>query len=153
MIQKLRNLAADDRGTALIELALAVPIFAAALIGMVDLSRAYSEKLKLEQAAQRAIERVMNRQTSSSSYNTLRAEAMAAAGVAAADVTIDFWLECNAVRQSNYDSSCTSGQVYARYLTVAVQTDFVPSFGTRFFPGANNDGTFTISSEAGIRTQ
>ena len=153
MIKKLRNLAADDRGTALIELALAVPILAAALIGMVDLSRAYSEKLKLEQAAQRAIERVMNRQTSSSSYNTLTSEAMAAAGVDAADVTIDFWLECNGARQSNYDSSCTSGQAYARYLTVAVQKDFIPSFGTRFFPGANSDGTFTISSEAGIRTQ
>ena len=153
MIQKLRKLAADDRGTALIELALAIPIFAAALIGMVDLSRAYSEKLQLEQAAQRAIERVMNRQMSSSSFNTLRAEAVAAAGVALSDVTVDFWLECNAVRQSNYDSSCTSGQIYARYLTVAVQKDFVPSFGTRFFPGANSDGTFTISSEAGIRTQ
>lgn len=153
MIRKLRNLAADERGTALIELALAIPIFAAALIGMVDLSRAYSEKLLLEQAAQRAIERVMNRQTSSSSFNTLRAEAVAAAGVALSDVTVDFWLECNVIRQSNYDSSCSPGQVQARYLTVGIQKRFVPSFGTRFFPGANNDGTFTISSEAGIRTQ
>lgn len=153
MIQKLRKLAANERGTALIELALAIPIFAAALIGMVDLSRAYSEKLLLEQAAQRAIERVMNRQTTSSSYNTLATEAMDAAGVAAADVTIDYWLECNGVRKLEYDSSCSPGQVYARYLTVAVQKYFVPSFGTRFFPGANNDGTFTISSEAGIRTQ
>ena len=153
MIKKLRNLAADDRGTALIELALAVPIFAAALIGMVDLSRAYSEKLKLEQAAQRAIERVMNRQMVSPTFITLRAEAMAAAGVPAEDVTIDFWLECNNARQTDYDTSCGPGQVQARYLTVAVQTDFVPSFGTKFFPGANSDGSFTISSEAGIRTQ
>ena len=153
MIQKFRKLAADERGTALIELALAMPIFAAALIGMVDLSRAYSEKLKLEQAAQRAIERVMNRQTMSSSYNTLAVEAMLAAEVGLSDVTIDFWLECNSVRQSNYDSACPSGQVYARYLTVAVKKDFVPSFGTKFFPGANADGTFTISSEAGSRTQ
>lgn len=153
MIKKLRNLAADDRGTALIELALAIPIFAAALIGMVDLSRAYSEKLKLEQAAQRAIERVMNRQMVSTTFITLRAEAMAAAGVPAEDVTIDFWLECNNTRQADYDTSCGPGQVQARYLTVGVQTDFVPSFGTKFFPGANSDGTFTVSSEAGIRTQ
>lgn len=153
MIRKLRNLAADDRGTALIELALATPIFAAALIGMVDLSRAYSEKLLLEQAAQRAIEKVMNRQTTSSSFNTLRVEAMAAANVGLTDVTIDFWLECNGGRQADYNSSCSPGQVQARYLTVGVQKDFVPSFGTRYFPGANADGTFTISSEAGIRTQ
>lgn len=153
MIRKLRKLSADDRGTALIELALAVPIFAAALIGMVDLSRAYSEKLKLEQAAQRAIERVMNRQMVSTTFITLRAEAMAAAGVPASAVTIDFWLECNNARQADYDTSCGPGQVQARYLNVAVQKDFVPSFGTKFLPGANADGTFTISSDAGIRTQ
>ncbi len=153
MIRKLRQLAADKRGTSLIELGLAIPIFAASLIGMVDLSRAYSEKLQMEQAAQRAIERVMNRQMSSSSFNTLRAEAVAAAGVSSSDVTIDFWLECDSVRQADYDSSCSTGQVYARYLTVGIQKRFVPSFGTRFFPGANSDGTFTIVAEAGLRTQ
>ena len=52
MIQKLRTLAADERGTSLIEMALATPMFAALLMGMVDLSRAYSEKLQLEQASE-----------------------------------------------------------------------------------------------------
>jgi len=153
MIQKFRNLLADDRGTSLIEMALATPILAACLMGMVDLSRAYSDKLQLEQAAQRAIEKVMNNQTGSTSYNTLKAEAVEAAGVATADVTIDYWLECNGTRQTNYDTSCTTGQTYARYLNVAVQKKFTPSFGTQYFPGANSDGTYTIKADAGIRTQ
>jgi len=153
MMHKLRNLAADERGTSLIEMALATPIFAALLMGMVDLSRAYSEKLQLEQASQRAIERVMNRQMNSTSYNTLKLEAMAAAGVAATDVTVDFWLECNGTRQTNYDTSCSSGQIQARYINVAVQKKFTPVFGTKYFPGANTDGTFTIKADAGIRTQ
>ncbi|HEU4498032.1 MAG TPA: TadE/TadG family type IV pilus assembly protein [Sphingomicrobium sp.] len=152
MIQKLRNLLADERGTSLIEMALATPFLAATLMGMVDLSRAYSDKLKLEQAAQVAIERVMNRQMSSTSYNTLKAEAASAAGVAQSAVTVDFWLQCDGVRQTDYDTSCTSG-VSARYLTVQVQKNFVPIFGTKYFPGANTDGTFTIRSTAGIRTQ
>lgn len=152
MIQKLRNLLADERGTSLIEMALATPFLAATLMGMVDLSRAYSDKLKLEQAAQVAIERVMNRQMSSTSYNTLKAEAATAAGVAQSAVTVDFWLQCDGVRQTDYDTSCTSG-VSARYLTVRVQKNFVPIFGTKYFPGANTDGTFTIRSTAGIRTQ
>lgn len=159
MIHKLRNLAADERGTSLIEMALATPILAACLMGMVDLSRAYSEKLLLEQATQRAIEKVMNRQTSSTSYNTLKSEAVSAAhdagytSVTASDVTIDFWLECNGARASNYDSSCTSGQTYARYINVAIQKKFTPFFGTKYFPGANSDGTFTVRADAGIRTQ
>lgn len=159
MMQKLRNLVADDRGTSLIELALAAPILAACLMGMVDLSRAYSEKLQLEQATQRAIEKVMNRQTTSTSYNTLKNEAVSAAHdagfteVTTSDVTIDFWLECNDTRQTNYDSSCTGGQTYARYINVAIQRKFTPYFGTQYFPGANSDGTFTVRADAGIRTQ
>lgn len=159
MMQKLRNLVADDRGTSLIEMALAAPILAACLMGMVDLSRAYSEKLQLEQATQRAIEKVMNRQTSSTSYNTLKNEAVSAAHdagfteVTTSDVTVDFWLECNGTRQTNYDSSCTGGQTYARYINIAIQRKFTPYFGTQYFPGANSDGTFTVRADAGIRTQ
>lgn len=159
MMQKLRNLFADDRGTSLIEMALATPILAACLMGMVDLSRAYSEKLQLEQATQRAIEKVFNNQTQSTSYNTLRAEAKSAAHdagfttVADSDVTIDYWLECNGARQSSYDTPCGSGQVYARYLNIAIQKKFTPYFGTKYFPGANSDGTYTIHADAGIRTQ
>jgi hypothetical protein len=128
-------------------------------MGMVDLSRAYSEKLQLEQATQRAIEKVFNNQTQSTSYNTLRAEAKSAAHdagfttVADSDVTIDYWLECNGARQSNYDTPCASGQVYARYLNIAIRKKFTPYFGTQYFPGANSDGTFNINADAGIRTQ
>ena len=159
MMQKLRNLCADERGTSLIEMALATPILAACLMGMVDLSRAYSERLQLEQATQRAIEKVFNNQTTSTSYNTLKTEAVDAAhdagftSVTATDVTIDYWLECNGVRQSSYDSSCTDVALQARYLNIAMQKKFTPSFGTKYFPGANSDGTYTIRADAGIRTQ
>jgi Flp pilus assembly protein TadG len=159
MIRILRKLKSDERGTSLIEMALATPLFAAFLTGMVDLSRAYSEKLQLEQAAQRAIERVMNRQMSSSSYNTLKTEAATAADVSEDAVTVDYWLECNGVRQGDgtpgdgYDDTCTDGELYSRYLSVEVEKDFLPIFGTKYFPGANDDGTYTISSTAGIRTQ
>lgn len=159
MIQKLRNLVAEERGTALIEMALATPIFAVLLTGMVDISRAYSERLQLEQATQRAIEKVFNNQTQSTSYNTLRAEAKSAAydagftNVTDSDVTIDYWLECDGARQSSYDTPCGGGQIYARYLNIAIQKKFTPYFGTKYFPGANSDGTYTIHADAGIRTQ
>ena len=159
MIRSFRNLRHDERGTALIEMALATPFLAAVLVGMVDISRAYSERLQLEQATQRSIEKVFNNQTTSTSYNTLKTEAVNAAHdagyttVVATDVTIDYWLECNGVRQASYDSGCTGGALQARYLNVAMQKKFTPSFGTKYFPGANSDGTYTIRADAGIRTQ
>jgi len=150
---RFARLARDDRGASIVELALVVPIMGSLLIGMVDLSRAYSHKLKLEQAAQRAIEKVQQYQAASSTYGTLQTEAANAANVAASNVTIDFWLECDGNKAADYNSVCTSGQTYARWVTVDVQGTFTPLFKSKHYPGANTDGTFTLHGVAGMRTQ
>lgn len=153
MMRRLLTLARDERGTSLIEMAMVAPVFAMLLVGFVDISRAYSARLQLEQAAQRSIEKVQQYRTTSSTFSTLQAEAMAAANVAASAVTVDPWLECDGARQANYNTSCTPGQVQARYITVSIVKKFTPMFGTRFFPGANADGTYTLVGDAGMRTQ
>ena len=56
-------------------MALVVPFFATLIIGVVDLSRAYSAKLQLEQAAYRAVEKVQQYQISDSTVGTLKTEA------------------------------------------------------------------------------
>lgn len=147
------SLSRDERGASIIELALVAPVLASMLIGMVDLSRAYSYKLKLEQAAQRAIEKVQAYQTTTSTYSTLQTEAAAAAGVPAGNVTIDYWLECNGTRASTYDSTCASGETYGRWVSVTVQGTFTPMFRSKYYPRANSDGTFTIQGKTGMRTQ
>ena len=147
------RLARDDRGASIVELALVVPIMGSLLIGMVDLSRAYSHKLKLEQAAQRAIEKVQQYQATSSTYGTLQADAAAAAGVPTTDVAIDYWLECNGTRATNYDSVCTTGQTYARWVQVDVTGTFTPLFPSKRYPGANTNGSFTLHGISGMRTQ
>ncbi len=153
MTRNLRTLARDERGASMIEMALLTPVFVSMLVGMVDISRAYSAKLQLEQAAQRAVEKVQQYQTTESTYSTLQTEAATAAGVATSAVTIDYWLECNGTRQAVYDSVCPSGQTYVRYLTVSIQKMFTPMFGSRYFPNANADGTYTLTGVAGLRTQ
>lgn len=159
MIQRINSLGRDERGASLIEMGLALPILSSLLIGMVDISRAYSAKLQLEQAAYRAIEKVQQYNTTSSTYNTLKSEAASAAtaagftGVTDDSVTIDFWLECNGTRAATYNSVCSGGQVYARWVTVDINAQFTPMFASRRWPGANTDGTFTLHGKAGLRTQ
>ena len=150
---RMTRLCRDERGAAIMELALVAPIIASLLIGMVDLSRAYSYKLQLEQAAQRAIEKVQQYQTTTSTYGTLQTEAAAAAGVPVGNVTIDYWLECDGTRATTYDSVCADGQTYARWVTVTVQGTFTPMFRSKYYPRANANGTFTIQGKTGMRTQ
>jgi len=151
-----RQIFADQGGASVIELALVAPIFASMLIGMVDLSRAYSAKLQLEQAAQRSIEKVQQYQTSSNTFSTLSTEASSAAtaaGFTSPVVTVDFWLECDGTRQTDYNTHCSTGQTYGRWVTVDIAATYSPMFASRHWPGANADGTFTLHGKAGLRTQ
>ena len=91
-------------------MALLLPFLSTVVIGVADISRAYSQKLILEQAAYRAIEKVQQYQSTESTYDTLKNEVVSAAtsagmtDVTTSTVTVDYWLECNGVRQSTYDS-------------------------------------------------
>ena len=155
----------DRRGAAVMELAIVAPIFATMLVGMVDLGRGYSMKLQLEQAAQRAIEKVMNGQADKTTAAALKTEAANTAGVTetTTNPVVDYWLECDGVRQSTYDTTCSgsgsgvpggggSGGVSRRYLTVQITKTFTPMFSSKWL-GANSDGTFTVVTKTGVRTQ
>src|SRR6185503_15485586 len=101
MMRSLATLQRDQRGAAIIELALAAPFMAALLIGMSDLARGYSTKLLVEQAAQRTVEKIeQQKSVSTASYNTTlsteAANAMTDAGYSTGNtVTPDSWLECS----------------------------------------------------------
>jgi Flp pilus assembly protein TadG len=156
-----RNIWSDDRGASIIELALLMPVLATIVIAMSDLSRAYSTKLELEQAAYRAIERVQQYQSTEATYSLLQTEAVSAANdagftdVTASNVNVQWTLECNGV-DTTYDTSCTGGATQMRWIKVDVTKTFTPSFTPISFNrwlGANTNGSFTLHGKAGLRTQ
>src|SRR5262252_8322610 len=136
MTRRVHTLAHDERGAAIIEMALLLPVLSTVVIGVADISRAYSQKLILEQAAYRAIEKVQQYQSTESTYNTLQNDVVSAANsagftdVTTSNVTIDYWLECNGVRQSTYDSSCSTSSATARWITIDVTHNFTPMFAS-----------------------
>lgn len=155
MMKRIRTFLRDDGGSTVVEMGLAAPFLASLLVGMVDLSRAYSTKLQVEQAAQRTIEKVMQQKSVESDYTAaLKAEGASAAGVPASAVTPDAWLECDGTRVGGLTSECPSGTLtYARYVTVVIAKEYTPLFSTKYFPGASVDGTYTLRGKAGIRIQ
>lgn len=157
---KRTSLLNDNRGAAIIEMALALPVMAALLIGMVDIARGYSHKLQLEQAAQRSIEKAMQGKKGLTLFQTLEAEAMAAAGVEQSAVEVKYWLECNgtskyttkAQMNVNYEKVCASGEAYARYVEVKITKNYAPMFSVKI-AGSKADGTFDVVGKAGLRVQ
>ena len=102
----LRSLRSDDRGAAVIEMAFVAPIFALLVIGISDMSNAYSQKLALEQGAQRSIEKVMQTTGVTTVADTIKTEAVCqvngvntngtckTAPISASNVTVTYRLEC-----------------------------------------------------------
>jgi Flp pilus assembly pilin Flp len=148
----LTRLAGDEHGASLIEMALLLPILASLIVGIVDVSRAFSAKLDLQQAAERTIEKVQQYQTEGG-FDTLRAEAAAAAGVPPSSVKVDYWLECNGLRQADFETNCPEGQEPARWVKVIITGTYTPMFASSRWPGSNKDGTYTIHGDAGLRAQ
>lgn len=167
------SIAANDRGAAVIELALVAPVLALGVIGIVDMSNAYSRKLALEQGAQRAIEKIMQTTANDTVENTLATEAcdqidgMDSNGnclntpITTSNVTVTWRKECTASDGSvtstiyytapAYDAAgpCTSSIREADYIQVGVTSSYSPLFPIHF---ASYNGTaYPISATAGMR--
>ena len=177
MMGPLRKLAGDNRGAAVIEMALIAPVFAVMLIGIVDMSNAYTQKLALEQGAQRSIEKVMQTTGVTTVADTIKTEAVCqvnglnadktckSAPITANDVTVTYRLECLSTTgaitttqtQTDADAfddlSCAATEREARYLDVLVQDKYKPIFPLHFTSFTAADGTYHLSARAGMRTE
>jgi Flp pilus assembly protein TadG len=176
MRRMLTRLRSDERGAAVIELAIIAPIFALMTIGVVDMSNAMGRKLALEQGAQRAIERVMQTTGTTTVEATIKNEAVCQVNgvnsdgtcktspITLANVTVTYRLECTdsggtVTTQTSTDSDafddfyCATGTVTeAKYLQVALTDKYKPLFPIHFGT-FNGDGTYHLSATAGMRTK
>ena len=148
-----QSLRLDERGAAFVEMAMVAPVLAGLLIGTVDISRAYSARVDLEQAAQRAIEMEQIANYSESDNATIKSEAETAAGTGST-ATVTDWLQCGTSRtQLDYNSSCSDGVATARFVQVSITKNYTPLFTSSIFANKNSDGTVPLNAVAGVRVQ
>ena len=162
MIRQLKQLSRDNSGAAIIELALAAPILAMMVIGESDISTAYGKKLELEQAAQRAIEKVAQTTGEATPEDTIKKEAVCqfngtnndgtckSAPLTTSNVTVTYSLTCDGTVTA-YTSDCTGSQLEVRYITAAITYNWTPTFDLHF--GTQPDGTYHLDGSAGVRVQ
>ena len=155
MSRRLSSLRRDERGAAIIELAIVAPVLALMTIGVVDMANGFATKLKLEQAAQRALEKVMQTTGNGTSEELIKAEAASQAEVAVENVTVNFRLECDGTLQADPNGECLDTQKTSKWVTVTVNDKYKPLFALKKFKfsGLESDGTYHISAKAGMRTQ
>lgn len=175
MMALLRSLRREQRGSAIIELALIAPMLATLVIGVADISTAYGRKLALEQGAQRAIEKVMQTTGDTTVASTIQKEAVCQVNganeddtckegtIATSDVTVTYRLECTTTagaRTTQTSSDATAFDALecanatdreARYISATIVDTYTPMFSLHF--GTESDGKYHLSTTAGVRIQ
>jgi Flp pilus assembly protein TadG len=173
-LDRLTPLFANTRGAAIIEMALVAPVLALGVIGIVDVSNAYSKKLALEQGAQRAIEKIMNTTETATVEDTLANEAVCQVNgmtgstcntspITTSNVTVTWRLDCTTAggvvttntttTSATYDGwTCASGSTASRYVQVTVTDKYTPMFPIHFASFNGGDSTYHLSATAGVRT-
>lgn len=149
MLLRLRR---DRRGTSVLELGLVLPVLMVVVLGLIDVAGCYSAQMSLQQAASRALERVQVG-NSRTDFDFVRTEAANAANVPVSQVTVETWLECNQVRQSQAVQDCASGQARARYVQVAITARYEAYFRYSPLGPRQADGTVRLAANSSVRYQ
>lgn len=154
----------EDRGAAIIELAIVAPVIALMTVGVVDLSNGFGTKLKVEQAAQRSVEKVMQTTGITNVETTIANEAICqfngtdtsgnckTAPLTADNVTVTHSLYCNNGAEPVADVDCPTGQTESKWIKVTVWTEYKPLFPLHF-TGIDSGGKYRIQAQAGMRTE
>ncbi len=169
-MKRFSKLWREDRGAAIIELAIVAPVIALMTVGVVDLSNGFGNKLKIEQAAQRSVEKVMQTTGVTNVESTIATEAICqfngtldngtckTAPLTADNVTVVHSLYCkekNAAEEDAVlepDGDCEEDQVGSRWIKVTVWTEYKPLFPLHF-TGIEANGKYRIEASAGMRTE
>jgi Flp pilus assembly protein TadG len=158
----LQRLGRDQRGTAVIELALVAPVLALLIMGAVDVGGAFSRRLSLEQGAQRAVEKVMQTTELASVQTTIADEVALQANVDASQVTVTFPRYCDdrkmpdVARDANgfaQGDPCADGETEAHYIMVDVTDEYEPVFASLGMGTKLANGNYKLEAKAGMRTK
>ena len=118
----------NERGVSAVELGISLPILLMLTVGAVDVSNLISARLDLEQAAQRTTDLALASRPRTSNGDYLVAEAAAASGQPARNVSVDIFLECDGVRQPDFAAACPDDELRARFASVSIRRDYRPMF-------------------------
>jgi Flp pilus assembly protein TadG len=149
----IRRLAANRSGASAAELAMAMPVLAMMLMATWDLSRGFSARLDLVEAAGRGAELATAYGGVRTDYSALRTEAINAAtasGISNPTATVDAWLECDGQRQAAGTMLCPQGAAFARYVSVRASGAYIPLFN---IGGMIAGSGFPITGTATVRIQ
>ena len=152
----------DERGVSVIEMGFLAPILGFMMLGMVDLANGYTRKMAVENAVNRAMEKVAVLAVQDD-YTFLKTEITTALpSVATSTVTVETYSKCDTTTMPTFKSECGfrgdgTPEEISRYVRVRVADRWKPmfnygAFGHYLFK-TGSDGKVPLSVDTQLRVQ
>jgi Flp pilus assembly protein TadG len=149
-LRRLAGLAGAERGTAAIEFALATPILIGLLVPVADLGMAFSQQIKVQQAAQAGAQYALLHGYDGSriSNAVTAATTLASISAAPAPTTSCGCPTGTAIAPAVCSSTCADGEAAGSYVFVSAQSAYTPTL-----PYSVLGSGVTLTAQAAVRVQ
>ena len=127
MMRKSKDVRADQKGTATIELAIATPVLLMFALGGIDLALGYVHKLEVQQYAQIGADYVMSEMETLPAAADVKLRVHEGSGVALNKITVDEWVECDGEKISA--PKCVGkhkDDEETKFMKISVDKDYEP---------------------------
>ena len=152
ILNRIAKIWRDRNGVSAVEFGAVAPFLGLLIVGVADFGRGYSERIALQQAANRTLE-LAHTGTRMNNYDFLRTHAERAAGTGSV-ATVTQWLECGTdITKRPLTNTCSASEQTARYVTLEIVKDFDPIFTSVGYPDVKPNGDVPLKARASLRVQ
>lgn len=150
MMRNSKEVRADQKGTATIELAIATPVLLMFALGGIDLALGYVHKLEVQQYAQIGADYVMSEMETVPTNVEIKTRVHEGSGVPLGDITVNRWIECDG-KKNSLPSCINAGFDYTQYLSIEVDQDYEPILDIKGY--ADFVDTFTATGSVTLQVE
>ena len=150
IMRKSKDVRADQKGTATIELAIATPVLLMFALGGIDLALGFVHKLEVQQYAQIGADYVMSEMETLPTNVEIKARVHEGSGVPLGDITVERWIECDGEKNS-LPACINAGFDYTQYLSIEVDQDYEPILDIKGY--ADFVDTFTATGSVTLQVE
>lgn len=119
----------DQRGTAVLETAVILPVLLMIVLGFIDLTMGFTYHFKLQQYAQSGADMLVANFEDQLTDSEIKTEMASLTGLPQSAIEVTRIVECDHVAVNPDEGCASSGQVEINYITIVVTDTFEPILG------------------------
>ena len=122
----LKALNRSEAGTAVVELAVALPMLMIVALGITDFVSAFGQKMALQQQAQAGANYIAAHYFTKPTVEDVKKEVIATSGLDQSQITVGQWTECNQAKVAQFDECPGESDIKVSFMKITITDTYDP---------------------------